>query len=61
MPFVRQRDAFFFSVLDKLLVERNKALVIIGLGHLFGPPALNALNARMDQKYPGEWPSSRRS
>jgi hypothetical protein len=53
MPFVRQRDAFFFSVLDQLLVERKKALVIIGLGHLFGPPALNALNARMDQKYPG--------
>jgi hypothetical protein len=53
MPFVRQRDAFFFGVLDHILLERGKALVIIGLGHLFGPPALNALNARMDQKYPG--------
>lgn len=55
MPFLGRRDEYFFSVLDQhVLRQRKKALVIIGLGHLFGPAAMNALNTRMNRQYPGE-------
>jgi hypothetical protein len=52
-PFLPQRDAHLFAVLDQeILRKHKKALLIVGLGHLFGPGGQGALARKINDAYP---------
>ncbi len=52
-PYLRMRDDSEFEILSgKILQEHKKALLIIGLGHLFGPRGLGPLSSKIVATYP---------
>jgi hypothetical protein len=52
-PFLRQRDEHMFAVLDQeILRKHKKALLIVGLGHLFGPGGSGPLTRAINDAYP---------
>jgi hypothetical protein len=52
-PFLSQRDAHLFGVLDEeILRKHKKALLIVGLGHLFGPASQGTLASQINAAYP---------
>jgi hypothetical protein len=52
-PFLPQRDEHMFGVLDEeILRKHKKALLIIGLGHLFGPGGQGPLARLVNDAYP---------
>jgi hypothetical protein len=52
-PFLPQRDEHLFSVLDQeILRKHKKALLIVGLGHLFGPGGQGELARKINDAYP---------
>lgn len=54
VPILRQRDAHLFQVLDRnILKEHKKALLIVGLAHLFSPVSMNMVGTRLNRRYPG--------
>jgi hypothetical protein len=53
-PFLRKRDENMFGILDaQILGKQKKALLIVGLGHLFGPGGGGPLSERIARAYPG--------
>ena len=52
-PFLRKRDDNMFAILDEQILRKHKkALLIVGLGHLFGPGGRGPLTARILHAYP---------
>jgi hypothetical protein len=52
-PFLRQRNSHIFDILDQeILRKHKKALVIVGLGHLFGPGGQGPLTRSINEAYP---------
>src|SRR5260370_16945395 len=52
-PFLRQRDEHVFRIInEEILKQHKKTLVIIGLGHLFGPARPAPLTTTLTQPPP---------
>jgi hypothetical protein len=52
-PFLRKRDDNMFAILDEQILRKHKkALLIVGLGHLFGPGGPGPLTGRIAHAYP---------
>jgi hypothetical protein len=52
-PFLRKRDDNMFVILDEQVLRKHKkALLIVGLGHLFGPGGPGPLTGRISHAYP---------
>jgi hypothetical protein len=53
MPLLRKRDENVFRIInEEILSKHKKTLLIIGLGHLFGPGGLGPLSVRITQASP---------
>src|SRR5579872_182640 len=52
-PVLRTRDDSEYHILsEEILGKQKKALLIIGLGHLFGPHGLGPLSSQISSAYP---------
>jgi len=53
-PLLRQRDDNIFRILNESILNKHKkTLLIVGLGHLFGPGGPAQLSAKINQASPG--------
>jgi hypothetical protein len=53
-PLLRQRDDNIFRILNESILNKHKkTLLIVGLGHLFGPGGPARLSAKINQAFPG--------
>ena len=52
-PFLAKRDDNMFGILEEQILRKHKkALLIVGLGHLFGPGGAGPLAGRIAHAYP---------